>query len=63
MPKLSEFRKSLRLELKLAKHVFRNMDYKSHKDPPLEYIFEGMDERLKKSMKKDNRGQHPLVCA
>lgn len=62
MPKMSKFRKELRMANKIAKFAFRQMDFNSHSDAFDRYQIEGSVERSKKIMHKDNRGQHVKPC-
>lgn len=58
MPKMSEFRKAMRLAVKASHHAFKNPDLKKRTEAIDEYTAEGIDIRIRKSVHKDNRGQH-----
>lgn len=59
---MSKIQKLLRIEEKLAKHCFRNMNLKSTWTPIIGYVCSAKAEKLKKSVHKDSRGQRVFAC-
>lgn len=59
---MTPFQKLLRIENKLAKHCFRNMDMKSRTEPINHYLAEGVKERQIKKMGKKNYDNNVREC-
>ncbi len=59
---MTKFQKLLKDELKACKHSFRNMDLTKRTEAINYYKAESIDKRIKKSLKKDNRGQRTIAC-